>query len=113
MSDRTIANFSSNKTLERYHGSAAVAAGQSVIIATLGFPGAIAVIGGETIAYMVNAVTDDTNTIIADDHTLFPLATSDYTASAIYSLTYGVCAYEISNTAGSDPITVNWRIIRP
>lgn len=111
MSTRTIINKTGNDF--DYRGTVTVAAGASAIIWTNGFPGAIGVIGGETIAFMVSAITDNDKTIIADWHTLFDLAASDYTASQLVSLAWGVAAYEVSNTAGSDPITVNWRIIRP
>ncbi len=112
MSTRTIINKTGNEF--DYRGSTTVAAGASAIIWTNGFPGTIGIIGGDdTVAFMVSAITDDDKTIIADDHTLFDLAEADYTASRLVPLVWGIAAYEVSNTAGSDPITVNWRIIRP
>lgn len=94
-----------------YHGSKTIAASKSVIIWTMGFPGAIGCIGGSTKSFTVSEITDGDAIIKAGDSTDILLDT--YTKNTITQLKWGVSAYKITNGASADALTVNWRIIKP
>jgi len=94
-----------------YHGSKTLAASASVIIWTMGFPGAIGCIGGTTKSFVVNEITDNDTLIKAGASTDIAIAT--YTANNITQMKWGVSAYKVTNGASSDALIVNWRIIKP
>lgn len=100
-----------------YHGSVALAGGESVIIWTNGFPGTIGVLAnkgeGATNAFMVSAITDSKESIGDDSYLAIDLAEANYTVDQIVACAWGMSAYQISNAEASDPIKINWRIIRP
>lgn len=100
-----------------YHGSVVLEGGESVIIWTNGFPGTIGVIANKelaaTNAFMVSAITDSKESIVDDSYLGIDLADANYTDDQIVACAWGMSAYEIANAEGSDPIKINWRIIRP
>ncbi|MFA6764942.1 MAG: hypothetical protein WCR75_09885 [Sphaerochaetaceae bacterium] len=100
-----------------YHGSASLAGGASLIIWTNGFPGTIGVIANKEVAatnaFMVSAITDSKESIGDDSYLAIDLAEANYTVDQIVACAWGMSAYQISNAEGSDPIKINWRIIRP
>ena len=109
MPAQTIENL--DRSIMAYHGSKTLAASESVIIWTMGFPGAIGCIGGSTKSFVVSEITDNDAMIKAGDSTDIVLDT--YTANIITQMKWGVSAYKVTNGASSDALTVNWRIIKP
>ncbi len=109
MPGQTIENMAG--PIMAYHGSKTLAASESVIIWTMGFPGAIGCIGGSTKSFVVSEITDNDSAIRSGDSTDIDLET--YTKNTITQLKWGVSAYKIKNGASSDALTVNWRIIKP
>ena len=111
MAIQTIENLDGNSLT--YHGSKKLAAGQSGILWTMGFPGSITVICGSTKSFMVSAITDPQDIVIAGTSTDIALEASPITANRIQACALGVSAYKVTNGTDSSEITVNWRIIRP
>ena len=111
MATQTIANLTDNSLI--YHGSQKVAAGGSIILWTMGFPGSITIICGSTKSYMVSAITDPQDVVIAGTSTDIDMEAAPITANKIQACALGVSAYKVTNDADSSEITVNWRIIRP
>ena len=109
MPAQTIENMAGS--IMDYHGSKTLAASESVIIWTMGFPGAIGCIGGSTKSFVVSEITDNDGLIKAGNSTDIVLGT--YTANTITQMKWGVCAYKVTNEASSDALIVNWRIIKP
>lgn len=97
-----------------YFGSTTLAAGESCIVWVHGFPSVIGVIGTPegTVAYTVGEITETEADIRGDSYTPILLA-EVYTTNQLVQGKWGVSAYKITNNDGSDPIKVNWRIVRP
>lgn len=99
-----------------YFGTTQLAAGESCIVWTHGFPGIVSVLvtaAAEVKGYMVAAITDSEEVIRADNYTALDLANEAYVVSGVYENKWGVSAYRVKNGDTSDTITVNWRIVRP
>ncbi len=111
MAAQTIENLDGNSLV--YHGTKQLGAGESLILWTMGFPGSITVICGSTKSFMISAITDPQDRVIAGTSTDIDLEAEPITANKIQACALGVSAYKIKNGADSSAITVNWRIIRP
>lgn len=106
-----------NTTGFDYFGTTTLIADGWCIIWTHGFPCSIGVIGSKeeeaTVAFMVSEITDTEQDIRGDSYTAIDLAVSPYTVDKIVEGKIGVSAYKVVNGSSSDPIKVNWRIVRP
>lgn len=109
--------INTNKLGFDYHGFVLLAAGESAIIWTNGFPASLGIIctvtDNPSISYMVSAITDSMEDIASDEHTAIDTEAAKITANNIVTCSWGVGAYLITNDGAQDVLKVNWRIIRP